>query len=346
MSSGKNGFAIFVAMLAGVILLTSVQSAVAENRKMLRWATGPVGSYGYSIATSIAKLTEQMFNGEYWVSVNPYPSTTLSMRAAMDGNGEIAYTADIGMSQFHRRTGGFTKYNPRKAGIGHTWYAYPMELMIAVLASTAGRFKCWRDFSGQPVYFTNAGFMHWLNWQRVFTVLGYNFKHLQIDLATNTRSLQAGTIVGSAIYTTAGHSLADYWRGTEGRLDLKIINPCPDEIERLKAAGLSVVSVDPKAAFTRNSGLGPLLGVPILFGYNARLDMPEDVIYRLIRKLYDEKDKLANANPGFVPMARDFVGMQVNGISANPEMAVHPGLARFLKEHKAWNDKWVVGDAK
>ena len=345
MSSGKNGFAIFIAMLVGVIVLASAQSATAENRKMLRWATAPVGSYGYSIATSIAKLVEETFNGEYWMGVNPYPSTTLSMRAVMDGNAEIAYTADIGMSQFHRRDGGFTKYNPRKAGLGHTWYAYPMESMIAVLASTGDRFKCWRDFSGQPVYYTNAGFMHWLNWQRVFTVLGYNFKHLQIDLATNTRSLQAGTIVGSAIYTTAGHALAEYWRGTEGRLDLKIINPCPDEIERMKAAGLSVVSVDAKAAFTRNSGLGPLLGVPILFGYNARLDMPEDVIYRLIHKLYDEKDHLANANPGFVPMAQDFVGMQVSGISANPEIEVHPGLARFLKEHKAWNDKWKIGNA-
>jgi hypothetical protein len=41
-------------------------------------------------------------------------------------------------------------------------------------------------------------------------------------------------------------------------------------------------------------------------------------------------------------MAKDFVGMQVQGINANPQIAVHPGLAKFLKEHKAWNDKWKV----
>lgn len=346
MSRGKSGFAIVAAMLVGVMLLTSAQCAVAQDRKLLRWATSPVGSYGYSIATSISKLVEDTFGGEYAMSVNAYPSTTLSMRAVMDGNGEIAYTADVGMSQFQRRVGGFTKYSPRKADIAHTWYAYPMESMIAVLASSASRFKCWRDFSGQPVYYTNAGFMNWLNWQRVFTVLGYNFKHLQIDLTSNTRALQTGTIVGSAIYTTAGHSLADYWRGTESRLDIRVINPCPDEIERMKAAGLAVVNVDPKTAFTRNSSLGMLQGVPILFGYNARLDIPEDVIYRLIRKLYEEKDNLAKANAGFLPMARDFIGMQVNGISANPDVAVHPGLARFLKELKAWNDTWQVGAAK
>jgi hypothetical protein len=34
--------------------------------------------------------------------------------------------------------------------------------------------------------------------------------------------------------------------------------------------------------------------------------------------------------------------MQVAGISANPDMPVHPGLVKFLKERKAWNDKWKV----
>lgn len=345
MSNGKHGFPVRVATLVGLILLAGASSAVAQTRKPLRWATSPVGSYGYAIATSITKLVEGTLGGEYMMSVNPYPSTTLSMRSVMDGNGEISYTADVGMAQFQRRDGGFTKYVPRKADLAHTWYAYPMESMMAVLASSADRYKCWRDFSGQPVYYTNAGFMNWLNWQRVFAALKYNFRHLQVDLASNTRSLQSGTIVGSAIYTTAGHSLADYWRSTESRLDIRIINPCPDEIEKIKAAGLTVVDVNPKAAFTRNSNLGPLLGVPILFGYNARLDVPEDVVYRLISRLYAEKDNLAKANAGFAPMARDFVGMQVSGISANPGVAVHAGLARFLKEHNAWNDKWKLGGA-
>jgi hypothetical protein len=49
-----------------------------------------------------------------------------------------------------------------------------------------------------------------------------------------------------------------------------------------------------------------------------------------------------NVDPGFTPMAKDFVGMQVAGIEANPQVAVHPGLARFLKEHKAWNEKWKI----
>jgi TRAP-type uncharacterized transport system substrate-binding protein len=34
--------------------------------------------------------------------------------------------------------------------------------------------------------------------------------------------------------------------------------------------------------------------------------------------------------------------MQVNGIAANPTVPVHPGLAKFLKEQKAWNEKWKI----
>ncbi len=85
-----------------------------------------------------------------------------------------------------------------------------------------------------------------------------------------------------------------------------------------------------------------VLGVPILFAYNVRPDMPEDVVYKMLNAFYKKRAGLAKADPGFTPMARDFVGMQVQGISANPDIPVHPGLAKFLKEQKAWNDNWKI----
>ena len=85
-----------------------------------------------------------------------------------------------------------------------------------------------------------------------------------------------------------------------------------------------------------------ILGVPILFGYNVLADMPEEVVYKMLNEFYADRESLAKADPGFGPMARDFVGMQVNGIKANPTIPVHAGLAKFLKEQKAWNDKWTI----
>jgi hypothetical protein len=70
--------------------------------------------------------------------------------------------------------------------------------------------------------------------------------------------------------------------------------------------------------------------------------MAAETVYTMLNAFYQNREKLAAADPGFTPLARDFVGMQVGGISANPDVPVHAGLARFLKEHKAWNDKWKV----
>lgn len=330
------------AALAAVLAAFALQPADAQQRKSLRWTTSQVGSYGYTIAASMAKIVEEALGGEYTVTVQPYTSPTVAMKAVMNGEGEIAYTADIGMTQFHERVGGFKDYQPAKPELVHTWYAYPMESMMATSAKQADKFKCWKDFSGKPVFYTQAGFQNWLNWQRIFKALGYDFKHVQIDLKSNADALEAGTIVGSATYTTAGRSLVAYWKETEIRMDIKVVNPCPDEVAKLKAAGLAVVEVDPKGAFSKDVGPTTLLGVPILFGYNARIDLPEDVVYKMIKAFYDKRDELVKVDPGFTPMAKDFVGMQVQGIEANPQVAVHPGLAKFLKEQKAWNDKWKV----
>ncbi len=345
MSKTRLTYTISAAALAAVFALSATHVADAQERKSIRWSTSSVDSYGYKVAASMVKIAEEALGGEYTITVNPYPATTAAMKAAMDGTGEIGYTADVGMTQIYNGEGGFKDYNPGKGRLVHTWYAYPMESFMAVPADKAGNFKCLKDFSGKPVFFTPAGFMNWLNFQRMFKALGYDFKHVQIDPKTQSDALKGGTIVGSVAYTTSGASLAPYWKETEVRMDVKVVNPCPDEVSKLKAAGMSIQNVDPKA-FSKDVGVKNIEGVPILFGYNMRADMPEDVVYKLISAFYKNRDALVKVDAGFGPMAKDFVGMQVAGINANPSIPVHAGLAKFLKEQKAWNDKWKIADGK
>lgn len=316
--------------------------ADAQQRKSIRWAVASIDTYGYKVAAAVAKIVEDSLGGEYTVTVNPYPSTTAAMKATMDGDGEIAYSADVGMSELYAGEGGFRNYTPAKSKMVHTWYAYPMESFMAVSAKNADKYKCWKDFSGKPVFFTPAGFMNWMNFRRVYKTLGYDFKHVQIDPKTQSDALQAGTIVGAVAYTTSGRSLVPYWKETEVRMDVSVINPCPDEVAKLKAGGLAIEEVDPKQAFSKNVGVQHIQGVPILFAYNARPDLPEEVVYKILVAFEANKDKLATIDAGFTPLAKDFIGLQVKGINANPDIAVHPGLAKYLKEKKAWDDKWKV----
>jgi TRAP transporter TAXI family solute receptor len=345
-------FRLNVRLLAGSVATAAVllatlapQSVEAQERKSIRWATSSVDSYGYKIAASMVKIAEEALGGEYTITVNPYPSTTGAMKAAMEGNGEISYTADVGMTQLYNGEGGFKSYTPTKGKLVHTWYAYPMETFMMVPADKASQYKCLKDIAGKPTFFTPAGYMNWLNFQRVYKALGYDFKHVQIDPKTQADALKSGSVAGAAAYTTAGRSLTPYWKETEVRIDVSVVNPCPDEVEKLKASGLSVSDINPNV-FTKDVGVKEIKGVPILFGYNMRADTPEDVVYKLLSAFYKNRDELAKVEPGFTPMAKDFIGMQVSGIKANPDVPVHAGLAKFLKEHKAWNDAWKIASNK
>ena len=53
--------------------------------------------------------------------------------------------------------------------------------------------------------------------------------------------------------------------------------------------------------------------------------MSEAVVYQMIKAFYEKRDELVKLDPGFTPMAKDFVGMQVQGIDANPQIPVHAG---------------------
>ena len=331
-------------LMAASALALLLPAAPADARESLRLATSSAGSYGYMVGSAMASVLERALDGRVVVTVMPYPSTTAAMKATMDGEAEIGYTADVGMTNLYAGGTGFEGYQPRTGPQVHTWYAYPMESFMAVPTDSAGDFSCWSDFSGQPAFYTPAGFMNWHNWRRISETLGLEMNHVEIDAATQSDALSAGSIVAALAYTTSGRSLAAYWRESELRTDFTVINPCDNEIEQLAAAGLSPEQVDPSLAFSQDVGVETVLGVPIRFAYNMRADADTDLVYDIVNAFYQSREELAEIDSGFEPLAADFVGMQVGGIRANPDIPVHAGLARFLEEHGAWDDAWTIAE--
>jgi len=104
-------FSVLVAALAAVFAFSAIDPAYAQ-RKSIRWATSSTGSYGYKVAAMMVSVLEEALGGEYTVTVNPYPSTTAAMKAAMNGDAEIGYTADVGMTEVYDGTGAFKISNP------------------------------------------------------------------------------------------------------------------------------------------------------------------------------------------------------------------------------------------
>jgi TRAP-type uncharacterized transport system substrate-binding protein len=85
-----------------------------------------------------------------------------------------------------------------------------------------------------------------------------------------------------------------------------------------------------------------LYGVPFYFGQHIGLDFPEEAVYKMIKVLEESAGDLAKLEAGFGPLSKDFAGFQVLGIQSIPEVPVHPGLAKYLKEKGLWDTAWKI----
>ena len=331
----------FAAALAAVFAASSTQPADAQDRTSLRWATSDTGSYGYSVGSLISQVLEENLGEGFAVTVQPYPSTTAAMKATMNGEAEFSYTADVGMGGLYANEGPFEGFEPSAGMLVHTLYVYPMETFLVVPSAEAENYDSYEDFSGAPVFFTPAGYMNWLNMRRIWDALGYEFNHVEIDNSTVADALQQGSVDASAAYTTAGESLPTWWKEAELRADISVVNPTEEEVTKLEEAGLAPKQFGP-SAFSQDVGVEQITGTPIWFGYNVRADADAELVQDVLNILNENAAQWAEGDPGFQPLADDFVGAQTGGIAANPDIPVHPGLAAFLKEHDAWNDEWTI----
>jgi hypothetical protein len=85
------------------------------QRQSIRWATSNTGSYGYMVGSAMAQVLERALGDDVVVTVQPYPSTTGAMKAAMEGDGEVGYTADVGMRQLYDSRGGIRGLRSRRS---------------------------------------------------------------------------------------------------------------------------------------------------------------------------------------------------------------------------------------
>ena len=88
--------------------------------------------------------------------------------------------------------------------------------------------------------------------------------------------------------------------------------------------------------------MSELYGVPFFFGYHHGLNFPAEDIYRALKAFEAEAAALVKLDPGFGPLAADLAGFQVQGIKSIPEVPVHPGLAKYLKEKGLWDSSWKI----
>lgn len=333
---------VIVAALALVVIVALASAALLqqEERVTIRWGTSRVGSSGYKALTTLAQVVNQeMPNVE--IVVEPQSGAIASMKGLARGELDGAYGADIAFREMYTKTGRFEGFEGQRLPVQTLW-VFTIDIGLAVPKERAGEFKCWSDISGKPVFTLPLGWDTGTALRKALDTLGIKYEHKELDLEAVATALSRGDVVATGIYVTGERGLAPWIQNMLAQIDLVVLNPCPEEVEKLKEAGIPVATVSAKV-FPEDVGVDEFVGVRIYYGFHVSTDISEEVVYRLIKTVYENIDRLAQLDPAFSQLARDFIGFQVEAIENLADLVpVHPGLARFLKENGAWKEDWPI----
>jgi len=319
----------------------------AAAKYVWRWGTSNPGAYGYRVSAFLSDFLRRGMP-DYDVTVYPYVSTTANIKSFLVGNLESTYSAEPGLRKLYSFKKPFKGFEPnvQQMPVQSLW-TYTMETHILTLPKNKDKFRTWQDLDGKKIFMTKAGYMNHINIFRAMTdINGLKIKHVEVDMSKVAGALKAGTIDATAAYTTALVSLAGWIKVLDVASPLQGVNPTPEQIKKLIAGGFTPAKINMKKAYTRDLGVDELYGVPFYFGQHFGLDFPEDSVYRILKVLEKSAGDLAKIEAGFGPLAKDFAGFQVLGISSIPEVPVHPGLVKYLKEKGLWNSSWKIATDK
>lgn len=327
-----------VALIVGLVLTSCVPAG--PEITPIRWGTSKVGSTGYMALVGVTTILGKEMP-DYSFSVYPQPGAIASMKAHADGDLEACYAADVGFTEMYNAEKRFEGFVAKRMPV-QTFWSYTLETTLAIHAGKTDAYKKWGDITGKKIFDGPLGWDVRANLVKSLDILGVTFDHVEVDIKTVADALERGDIEATLVYTTTGASPAPWIREVEIATDMAILNPSADEIDKLKAAGVWVMEIDPEKAYATDVHVDTIYACPFYYGFHVGVEIPEEVVYRMLTVLDEHKEDLAKYDPGFEALAEDFVGMQVRGISSVPDVPVHPGLAKFLKEHAAWEPEWAI----
>jgi len=330
--------------LAVVLLSVFVlPGPAAAEKKMWRWGVSNPGAYGYRVSAFMSDFLRRGLP-DYDVTVYPYVSTTANIKSFLVGDLESTYSAEPGLRKLYAFVKPFKGFEPNvKQMPVQSFWSYTMETHLLTLPENKDKFRSWEDLNGKKIYMTKAGYMNNINIHRAMEdICGLDITHVEVDMSKVADALRAGTIDATAAYTTALVSLAGWIKVLDVSSPLQGVNPTPEQIKKLTAAGFTPEKINIKKAYTRDLGVDELYGVPFFFGYHHGLSFPAEGVYKALKVFEGAGAEMIKLDPGFGPLAKDFAGFQVKGIKSIPEIPIHPGLAKYLKEKGLWDPAWKV----
>ena len=329
-----------------VTTTVTATTPTTPTRKELRIGIGTTGSVAYVVGSLLADSMRQVFP-TYGISPYPIGGVAENTKEFLKGNLEVTYSSASDLKLLYAREEWYKDIPKDVLMPVHTIYTYYSIQVLVTRPEYKEKYRLnsWKDLDGKKVFLHSVKYETNKWHAKALKTLGVNFTHVEMDLEMVADALQKGDIVAS-VFPITGGSPASWTLSLATKVKTVAIYPSEDEVKVLEKAGLPMAWF-PTKRFKEYGvdilGADKAFGVALVLGWNTHPKfMSEDEVYRLLKELIARKDELVKMTKNFSDFADDPVGLQVIAISTAPEVPVHPGLAKLLKEYGVWGSEWKV----
>ncbi len=331
-----------VAATAGIAIGLAVSTAWGAAPKDIRWGTGPVGSAGNKALVVLADVLNKALP-EYRITVLPTAGSVPTMKQVATGELDGDYVSDVALKELNADTGRFKGFKPNiKYPMIQSLWCYTLDVGLAIKASDRDAIKSWEDLSGKQVYTGPLPFDTRKHLENAMAAIGVHHIYKQVDLSTAGSQLDSGSIKAMALYAAGGITPAPWIAEASLAVDWAALNPSAAEVARLKAAGFTVVEVDPANFHKKETYVKKVTLLPFYWGFDLGNVVSADEMYKILTVIEQHADELAKLDPSFQQISGGrMAAFQKEALESTWNLAlIHPGLAKYMKARGVWQSKW------
>jgi TRAP transporter TAXI family solute receptor len=310
--------------LSTAALALSVAAAAAQPVSL---STLPPGAINNVQAQVVAKVLQQ--NGKMNVRVATYNSPSNILASVNNGRAEFAWTSNDEAGAALRGTQEYKGKEMKNLRIAATIFHFN----VGVLVKDKGPVKTLADLKKYP---TATGWKGFTQGRTIFDAMlataDMSLADVKpapsLNLITAANDLKAGKNMAT-IFAVGAPKVAELNSAMDGVRFISLENS-PENLKKMKAVRPEYYMGLVKPAKHLPGVIGPTWMAQYHITVVTHPKVKDDVVYNLVKTLYNSKKDLAAGHPSFRGTDPKNFGMD------HGDLKYHPGAIKFLKEAGVW----------
>jgi TRAP transporter TAXI family solute receptor len=303
--------------------------AGASRAQVISIITTPAGSFSNSAGSAIAKVVTE--KAKIRMTVQAQASTGYEELEA--GTSEFNVSNSFDSTFFATSKGEYEGQGPHK-NIRHVASLIPYRVAMHVRAGS--NIKTISDLKGKRV---SSGFNAQKTIARIIEAHLVNGGLTYKDVTgvptpnVNTQADDFKTNKVDVLFFALGSGAIKEAAASVGGVRVLEVNDSPAAQQRMQTIlpGAYVMTVNPSPQFDGIAKATKIIAFDM--DLNSSVKVPEDVVYKVVKALYENKADLASTFPPFAILDVKTIAKPIEGIE------YHPGAIRFYKEVGLWPPK-------